>query len=124
MDIHRYIKNVDDNNDLEYTFYLNVIFKNGEKDTFYKVSNTNYATMIYFDDMVDYNSIKEFTLTVSKLYMNKKKYILNSDINNKTVFQNKHVYLEFIKGYNNYVQCLCNINYKNKDRIVFTPPTY
>lgn len=123
--INRHSKNIDDFNNVEYIFQLSLTFKNNQVKEFVKVEKKNYVTIFNFNELVDFDNIKSFNLIITKHFINTEFFFIHGNINNeKNIFKNNDIYIEFNKNKLNYTKCLCTLYTINTLRLFFTPPNY
>lgn len=124
INIFKNPNNPNDNN-VEYIYQLYITFRDGYVKNIMKVSNNNYITLLDYTDFIEYKNIDSFSLTITKVDLQSYNYMLEGIVNEqKKIFKNNDIYLEFTKNETLYTKCNCTINTINKNRLFFTPPNY
>ena len=125
LNIIKHSKNIDDFNTCEYLFQLTLQFKDGTFKEYVKVDTKNYTTLFQFSDLIEYNNICSFSLIITKMLVTNENFILTDKLNNnKKIYKNNDIYLEFLNNKTEYTKCLCTLNTMNTSRLFFTPPNY
>ena len=125
LNIIKHSKNIDDFNTCEYLFQLTLQFKDGTFKEYVKVDTKNYTTLFQFSDLIEYSNIRSFSLIITKMLLTNENFILNYHLNNdKNIYKNNDIYLEFLNNKHQYTKCICTLNSMNTTRLFFTPPNY
>jgi hypothetical protein len=107
---HKYTCNNNEVDSKTYIFELIVINKMNENNIIRKIKRNNVGTLISCDDMILYNNIDKYILTVIDINNPNNPIIVKEQFNDMltaNIYLNDMIYLEIIPGSYNYI----DINY-------------
>ena len=122
----KYSFNDPNNNDANYVYNLNLIFKDGSTRVFFKIEKKKFADLIDISDNINYNNIKKYSIEITKLPFEKDKFfkieeIFNNQVNSYSK-RTSDIYIEFTKNSNNKTICKCYFIGVDFNSIFISPP--